>query len=328
MSGVSTRATSARAAFARHVDLPLFAASLCILAILAIGAVFNPSVVSPHYLLQQLQSAAFLGIVASGAMLVILLGHIDLSVPWTVATAAMVSTGIAGAGSGGGILALPVALAVGGAIGFVNGLGVAYLRIPSMIFTLGVNAVLQGLMVLYTGGSAPPSTAPAVARVLSGSHLIPGVANAIPIWALVGLLVTVLLRATPFGRAVYAIGNRERAAYMSGMPVRRVVLGCFTLAGCASALAGLLVTGYAGKAYQGMGDIYLLPAIAAVVLGGTSIMGGRGRYSGTIAGTILIVLLQSMLAVMQMPDAGRQIIYGMVIFVMLLIYGRGSVLRT
>ena len=90
---------------------------------------------------------------------------------------------------------------------------------------------------------------------------------------------------------------------------------------------GLLVTGYAGKAYQGMGDIYLLPAIAAVVLGGTSIMGGRGRYSGTIAGTILIVLLQSMLAVMQMPDAGRQIIYGMVIFVMLLIYGRGSVLQ-
>ncbi len=328
MSGTPAQGSAARAAFARHVDLPLFAASLCILAILAIGAVFNPSVVSPHYLVQQLQSAAFLGIVASGAMLVILLGHIDLSVPWTVATAAMVSTGLAGNSGAGGILALPIALAVGGAIGCVNGLGVAYLRIPSMIFTLGVNAVLQGLMVLYTGGSAPPSTAPAVARTLSGGHLIPGVANAIPIWALVGLLVTVLLRVTPFGRAVYAIGNRERAAYMSGMPVRRVVLGCFTLAGCASALAGLLVTGYAGKAYQGMGDIYLLPAIAAVVLGGTSIMGGRGRYSGTIAGTILIVLLQSMLAVMQMPDAGRQIIYGMVIFVMLLIYGRGSALRT
>ncbi len=327
MSGAPSRALATRAALASRIDLPLFASSLCILAILAIGAAFNPSVVSPHYLIQQLQSAAFLGIVAFGAMLVILLGHIDLSVPWTVAAAAMVSTGLAGqggaGGGGGGLLALPIALAVGAAIGFVNGLGVAYLRIPSMIFTLGVNAVLQGLMVLYTGGSAPPSTAPPIARALSGGHLIPGVANAIPIWALLGVLVTVLLRATPFGRAVYAIGNRERAAYMSGMPVRRVVLGCFTLAGCASALAGLLVTGYAGKAYQGMGDIYLLPAIAAVVLGGTSIMGGRGRVAGTVVGTVLVVLLQSMLAVMQMPDAGRQIIYGLVILGMLLLYGRG-----
>ncbi len=302
-------------------NLPLLIASGFIVVILLAGSLYNSSFLSPHYLVQQLMVASFLGVVASGAMLVILLGHIDLSVPWTLATGAMLATGLAGS-SLGGIAAIPIALAVGAFIGLVNGLGVAYLRVPSMIFTLGVNAVLQGLMVLYTGGSAPSSSAPPVAVWMAGGRLLPGIPNAVLIWALVALLMTVLLRATPFGRAVYAIGNRERAAFLSGMPVRLTVVCCFMLAGCASTLAGLLLTGYAGKAYQGIGDAYLLPAIAAVVLGGTSILGGSGRQSGTIVGTILIVLLQSMLAVMQMPEAGRQIIYGLVIFSMLLLYGR------
>jgi ribose transport system permease protein len=91
-----------------------------------------------------------------------------------------------------------------------------------------------------------------------------------------------------------------------------------------SALAGVMLAGYSTKAYQAMGDPYLLPAIAAVVLGGTHILGGRGTFLGTVAGVILISLLQSILSVMQMPEAGRQIIYGVVIIVMLLVYGRGE----
>ncbi len=310
-------------AWLHRLDPPLVVAGACIVAILFGGSLYNSSFLSPHYLVQQLQVASFLGIVATGAMLVILLGHIDLSVPWTLTAGAMLATGLAGS-TLGGVASIPIALAVGAAIGLLNGIGVTVLRIPSMIFTLGVNAVLQGLMVLYTGGSAPPSSAAPIVRWMSGGQLLPGFPNAILVWAAVGAFAAVLLRATPFGRTVYAIGNRERAAYLSGMKVRRVVCLSFTLAGSASAVAGLLLTGYAGKAFQGMGDTYLLPAIAAVVLGGTSIVGGRGSYAGTVIGTILIVLLQSMLAVMQMPDAGRQIIYGAVIFVMLLLYGRGQ----
>ena len=97
----------------------------------------------------------------------------------------------------------------------------------------------------------------------------------------------------------------------------------FVLAGSLSAFAGVLLAGYASKAAQAMGDAYLLPAIAAVVLGGTSILGGKGSYVGTIAGVILITLLQSILSVMQMPEAGRQMVYGIVIICMLLLYGRG-----
>ena len=103
-----------------------------------------------------------------------------------------------------------------------------------------------------------------------------------------------------------------------------MTLLCFVISGACSALAGVLLAGYATKAYQAMGDAYLLPAIAAVVLGGTNILGGRGTYAGTIVGTILITLLQSILSVMQMPEMGRQVIYGAVIILMLLTYGRGA----
>jgi ribose transport system permease protein len=201
-------------------------------------------------------------------------------------------------------------------------LGVAYLRIPSMIVTLATNAVAQGLMVVYTGGFSPQDSAPAAVRYLATGFAIPGVPNAVVIWALIGTATVFALARTSFGRAIYAIGNRERAAYLSGVDTRRVVMIAFAVSGGLSAFGGVLLAGYASKAAQSMGDAYLLPAIAAVVLGGTSILGGRGSYLGTVAGVILITLLQSILSVMQMPEAGRQIIYGVVIVAMLLLYGR------
>ncbi len=103
-----------------------------------------------------------------------------------------------------------------------------------------------------------------------------------------------------------------------------MIVACFAISGTCSALAGVLLAGYSTKGYQAMGDPYLLPAIAAVVLGGTHILGGRGSFLGTVAGVILISLLQSILSVMQMPEAGRQVIYGSVIISMLLVYGRGQ----
>ncbi len=255
-------------------------------------------------------------------MLVILLGHIDLSVPWTVAMGAMMACAAAAYGPVGVALAVPFGIVCGMLIGVVNGIGVAYLRIPAMIITLATNAVAQGLMVVYTGGYSPQDSAPDSVRYLATGFTIPGVPNAVIIWALIAAVTVFVLTRTSFGRAVYGIGNRERAAYLSGIDTRRVVLSAFAIAGGLSAFGGVLLAGYASKASQSMGDEYLLPAIAAVVLGGTSILGGRGSYLGTVAGVILITLLQSILSVMQMPEAGRQIIYGLVIVTMLLLYGR------
>lgn len=313
-------------ALARSIDRPLIFAGGFIIAILVVGTIYTlafqgtASLLSPTYLLLQLKVAAFLGIVAAGMMLVVLLGHIDLSVPWTIAASAML------AAAWGGPMAIPVGLGVGLLIGVVNGIGVAYLRVPSMIFTLGVNVVLRGFMVMLTGGFSPSSQPTSAMLILAKGEFL-GIPNPVLIWIAVCLAVAFLLYRTPLGRYMYAIGNRESAVYLSGINTRLVLVASFALCGMLASIAGMLIAGYSSKAFQAMGDPYLLPSIAAVVIGGTNILGGSGRLSGTIAGTVLIVLLQSVLSVMQMPEAGRQIIYGVVIIAMLLAYGRGARLR-
>jgi ribose transport system permease protein len=311
----------------RRIDPPIVIAFGCIVLMLFLGSLYSRSFLSPEYLLQQLKVASFLGVIATGMMIVILLGQIDLSVPWVVAVGGMMSTAATGWGPIGETLAIPFGIACGVALGLANGVGVAYLRIPSMIITLAINAVAQGLMVVHTGGFSPQDASSPAMRTLATGDVLLGLPNALLVWALVGAGAIFLLNRTTFGRAVYGIGNRERAAYLSGINTQRIVLIAFAIAGGLSAFGGVLLAGYASKAAQGMGEAYLLPAIAAVVLGGASILGGRGSYLGTIAGVILITLLQSILSVVQMPEAGRQIIYGVVIIAMLLLYGREGKLR-
>jgi ribose transport system permease protein len=306
----------------RRTDPAVAMAFACIVVLLLVGSLYSANFLSPAYLLQQLKVASFLGVIATGMMLVILLGHIDLSVPWVVTTGAMMACAASSFGTLGVALAIPFGILCGVLLGLINGFGVAYMRIPAMIVTLATNAVAQGLMVVYSGGFSPVDFASPPMRYLATAFTIPGVPNAVIVWAVIGAAVVFLLTRTTFGRAIYGIGNRETAVYLSGIDTRRVVMTAFAIAGGLFAFGGVLLAGYASKAAQSMGDDYLLPAIAAVVLGGTSILGGRGSYLGTIAGVILITLLQSILSVMQVPEFGRQIIYGVVIVTMLLLYGR------
>jgi ribose transport system permease protein len=317
-----SEATSALPAFIRRLDPAVATAFGCIILLLLVGSLYSKSFLSPEYLLQQLKVAAFLGVIATGMMLVILLGQIDLSVPWVVTAGAMMACAAAGHGTVGAVLAIPFGVLCGATLGLINGFGVAYLRIPSMIITLATNAVAQGLMVVYTGGFSPQDAASPAMRYLATGFAIPAVPNAVLMWVLIGAAAVFVFTRTTFGRAVYGIGNRERAAYLSGINTRRVVMIAFVVSGALSAFGGVLLAGYASKAAQSMGDAYLLPSIAAVVLGGTHVLGGRGSYLGTVAGVILITLLQSILSVMQIEEAGRQLIYGAVIVAMLLIYGR------
>lgn len=320
----------------RQFDRATLIAFACVVVLLLIGALAEPAFLSPQYLLQQLHTASFLGVVATGVMLVILLGHIDLSIPWTIGVGGMMATGAVGFfGPEWGItLAVPFGILCGALIGVVNGLGVAYLRAPAMIFTLGVNAVAQGLMVYHTGGFAPQDRATPFMRELTVGHLIPGLPNPILVWIVLGAIVMFMLNRTTLGRQIYAIGNQERAVFLSGVDTRRVVLICFVISGACAAATGVLLAGWANRSYQAMGDPYLLPTIAAVILGGTNVLGGRGKYMGTVAGVILITILQSMLSVVQpqryfaqlgfdLPaDTFRQVVFGVVIIAMLLLYGR------
>jgi ribose transport system permease protein len=298
-------------------------ALLIVLAILiAVGGMVHDQFLSPRYLLLQLQSGALLGIIAAGAMLVILVGHIDLSVPWTLSVSAIVSTAVmqAGAGSTWAELSPLAGLLAGAAIGVLNGFGVAYLRIPSLIWTLAINAILLGASAFYAGNAVVASQPSNLMMVLGSGKLFNLVPNSVLLWVLFSAGLMWLLRRTVIGRYLYLVGAREKAAYLSGIDTRMVVMGAFVLSGLCSAIAGMLLAGYSGQAYQRMGDPYLLPGIAAVVVGGTSILGGRGSYGGTIAGVLVITLISSMLSLMHVPEAIKQICYGILIVGMVCLY--------
>lgn len=282
------------------------------------GSVFFPQMLGIGYLAQQLQIAAFLGVIAMGATIVILLGHIDLSVPWVLGGAALISTTLAGTGDAAPTaLAIPAALAFGAAIGLINAVGVALLRIPSMVWTLAINAMLLGISVLYTGGFNPKGEASAAMSWLATGRLA-GIPAAFLVWMGVAGALALMLHRTGFGRYLSAIGYNEKATFLSGVSTPSVLFAAFTIAGLCSALGGILLAGYANQAYQSMGDPYLLPTLAAVVIGGTSILGGRGGLAGTIGGVFFITLLNSILSVMQISDAWRNITFGLIILAMLL----------
>jgi ribose transport system permease protein len=291
---------------------------LGVVVLIIAGSFFFPQILSAGYLTQQLQIAAFLGLLATGATIVILLGHIDLSVPWILTGAAILSTAMVG--SGNPILsafAVPAALAFGALIGIINGVGVAVLRIPSMVWTLAVNSMLLGVAVLNTGGFNPKGESSALMIAMASGNIL-GLPISFFIWIGISVALALFLVRTPFGRYLRSIGFNEKATFLSGVSTPSVVFAAFGIAGMCSALGGVLLAGYANQAYQSMGDPFLLPTIAAVVIGGTSILGGRGGLFGTVGGALFITLLTSILSVMQIEDAWRNIIFGVIILAMLL----------
>jgi ribose transport system permease protein len=299
----------------------------CVLLLLG-GSLFVGNFLTSAYLLQQLQIASFLGILAAGAMLVILLGHIDLSFPWVLTGSAIVVTTLGGASSHWVALsAVPLGLAFGFAIGLINGLVVAKLRIPSLVWTLAVNSMLLGIAIYYQGEHRPQGHAPALVTELAVGTTF-GIPNAFLLWLAVSAVVVFLLRGTTFGRLLFAIGNNEKAVFLAGARPDRATILAFALAGLLAGLVGILLAGYANQAYQGMGNPYLMPTIAAVVIGGTSILGGRGNYAGTFVGAFFVTLLLSILSVIQIAEATRQIIFGGLILVMLVLDGIRTRWRT
>ena len=213
------------------VDRPVVIAFACLVLLMGLGSLYSKAFLSADFLGQEVQRASYVGVVALGQMTVILLGRIDLSVPWTLTTAAMMATAVGGTAAGAPF-AVPAGLAAGLAVGLVNGLGIALLRVPSMIFTLGINSVLFGLMTIYTGGGfAPSDNATPLMSWLGVGRGPLGVPIPVVIWAILAIALSFLLRRTVFGRAVYGIGNSEAAAYLSGIDTRLVVIGAFMLSG-------------------------------------------------------------------------------------------------
>ncbi len=283
----------------------------------------RPGTVTPTWLSNTVLFAAPLGVLAAGQTLVLLTGGIDLSVA-SVATGAayLLTTNVASMGS---TTALVLALGFGVVVGLLNGVGVAVLRVQPLVMTLGSGLMVGGIMIVYSQQMlASQPQVPDFIQAL-GSGKLRGV---IPIdlfpWLILAAAMIFGLRGTGFGRLLYAVGDNREACHLAGIRVWRVILLDYVLCSFLAAVAGLILVGSTKAADLGLAEVYLLPSIAAVIIGGTSIFGGRGGYAGSIVGALMLTVLTSLLTLLDVSEPIKQILYGAIILVLAAVYARLS----
>lgn len=274
--------------------------------------------------------AVFLGVIAAGQTLVIISGSegIDLSAGSVVTLTAILTYVIVSGADEKVLLGLLVSLAVGILIGFLNGVGITFLKVSPFVMTLGMSGVVSGAIIVLTHGNVTGKVAPIMTRLIA-RPLSPGIPipNAVLIWILFGILMWLLLERSTFGRNLFAIGVNRVTAKLSGVDVTGTNLLTYSLAGMLAGFGGFLLVGNTGVVHLQLGQPFLFPSIAAVAVGGTLLSGGKGSYWGTMAGAIVLTLITSLLTTMQMPDSVRRMVLGATLLVLISIYGRQRSLR-
>jgi putative xylitol transport system permease protein len=293
---------------------------LLALILICVGlAIGNEYFLSTRNILNVLRQTSINGILAIGMTFVILTRGIDLSVGSVVAFAGVVSASLATTSStamvAGGpypaLLALAAGLAVGMASGAINGVIVSRFAVPAFVATLGMLSAARGLTLLYAGGRPVPALTPEYRFIGTGDLF--GIPMPVVIFALVFLLAWWVLGATRFGRNVYAVGGNPHAATVAGINVRRTRLMVYVISGGLAGLAGMILAARTGSALTQAGIAYELDAIAAVVIGGTSLAGGVGRVTGTLIGALLIGVVNNGLDLMGVESYYQQVIKGVLI---------------
>ncbi|WP_425373947.1 ABC transporter permease [Phyllobacterium bourgognense] len=287
-------------------------AYLCLLAVVIVTQLWlGRAILNPTYWNSLAVLSTFLAILALGQGTVILTGGLDLSVPWTIGIAGILLAGIVNGSDAALVYALPAVLLIACLIGFINGVGIVVLGISPIVMTLAMNGILQGFALVYSQGTPAGFSSPMLRWFMTGK--IWTVTPVVPFMVLFVIAAVFLLGRTAFGRRVYGIGNGLRAAQLSGIAVGRTLILVYVLSGLCAGLVGVLLTGFSGQASLGMGDDYLLPSIAVVVVGGALITGGRGHYLGMLGGVLLLTALQMFLAGTTLPYATRAILFGLVV---------------
>jgi len=302
-------------------DRPLIPLLLLLVLLVIVLAIAQPGIVNTGWLSSTIRFAIPLAILAAAQTLTMLTAGIDLSV---AAIASMSAYIIATqAPEQGPLVAVLIALVACAAAGLVNGIGVGIFRVHPLIMTLGMSLVVLGLVTVYqrimvSAGSRVPE---AIAW-LGGGTSLGGVPNSLLLFVPVAAVILVGLRRSGYGRLLYAVGDNEVAARLAGVRVWQVLTVLYVLSGLLAALAGLVLGGLTNAASATLADRYLLPSVAAAVIGGTSIFGGRGGFAGTIVGALILTILTTLLTVLQMPEPVRQILFGAIILAVAAAYTR------
>jgi ribose transport system permease protein len=287
-----------------------------LVAIVVIFGLLAPDFLSQRNLLNILQQSSINACLALGMTLVIISGGIDLSVGPTAAISAVITATMLVAG-----VPVPIAilagLAIGAVCGLVNGVLVAYAGLQPFIVTLGTLSTYRAIALIYTGGN-PVLGVPAGFRALFNGSLL-GLPIPVIMVAVVALLAWVLLKKTPLGEYLLAVGGNEEAAYVAGVPIAITKITAYVISGVLAALASMILVGRLGAAEPILGNLWELDAIAAAAIGGASLMGGKGSVIGTILGAVILGAMRNGLTLMNVQAFYQLLATGLIILVAMMI---------
>ena len=295
---------------------------LGLLAVLVVASeLARPGIVSPEWAGVILRAAVPLAILAGCQTLTMLTGGIDLSVGAVASMSGfVVATLVSGPGTPAGIV---VALVAAGLAGLLTGIGVGVFRVHPLIMTLGMSLVVLGLanawqlQMVQTNAGVPDEL-----RWIGSGTFLGILPHSLLVFVPLAVLILVSLRRTGYGRLLYAIGDNPIAARLSGARAWQVLVVLYVISALMAAVAGFLISGLTNVASVSLVDTSVLPSVAAAVIGGTSIMGGRGGYGGTMVGALILTVLTSLLSSLGYPEAVRQILFGAIIVAVAAAYTR------
>ena len=287
------------------------------------GTLLIPGYSSPFAIRAMLVLACLLAVACVGQTLTIIIGGIDLSIPFVIGFANVVAAQLYGDGMNFVLVcAIVGVLALG--IGALNGLISAGLNLHPLIVTLGIGTIIQGAVLVWTKGFPSGSAPEAVTKFVSiGGSVGPiPVPWLIPAFIVISALIILMLNRTPYGRRLFALGANPRAAKLALVNPLRMWMITYALSALFAAIAGVLLLGFTGSAYGDVGQPYLFQTIAAVVIGGTALVGGRGSYLGTVAGAVVLTEINTLLIGLGLQPSLVQAALGLVIILLVSLYGR------
>ena len=290
---------------------------LIALVLFAGFSVYMPGFARLSHIRTVFLESALIGIVALGQTLVVITGGIDLSVAWMMTIGAYMVSNLVNSSNANLVWGIPLMLVVTFGLGAINGFCISCLRVPAIVMTLGMNIILQGALVALTQGS-PGQSAPPLLLTLGQKNLL-GIPYLVIIWIIMTVVVMLALFKMKYGRKLFAIGNNATVAKYSGIRVDNTIILSYAVSGMTAGIAGALLAGKVGSCYLAMGDTYQFQSIAAVAIGGTSMLGGKGNYLGTVAGSLTITILLGILVALNLPFGVQTMAYGLIVLISVIV---------
>ncbi len=302
-------------------------ALISIVALFVLGQVLASGFASMRNISSILTQSGLLLVISVGQALVFFAGNggIDLSVGAFVSMGALIGAEFMNGKNELIPLGILMVVLFGGVFGTINGLGVQLLKIPALAMTLAMSSVVNGFTMWYTNG-LPQAKVPSLLAGM-GRSLVGQLRPLMIIAVVVIVVMELVMRRTRFGRSIYMVGSSRRAAMLSGINVNLVSILVYTLSGALSCVGGLLFLGYVGAGQLGMGDSYTMMTVAAVVIGGVSVNGGRGTFVGVALGSIVYLLMSSVLVALGLDPGVRTFFQGLILAVILIANCRSAKLR-